>query len=54
MQHLKTHPSVAAAMALGELTISGWMYNIGTGDVSVVEDGQNAFTPVGVGLPAGV
>jgi len=54
MRHLKTHPSVAAAMALGELTISGWMYNIGTGDVSVVEDGQNAFTPVGVGLPAGV
>jgi len=54
MRHLKTHPSVAAAMALGELTISGWMYNIGTGEVSVAEDGQNAFTPVGVGLPAGV
>ena len=54
MQHLKTHPSVAAAMALGELTISGWMYNIGTGEVSVAEDGQNTFTPVGIGIPTGV
>jgi len=54
MQHLKTHPSVAAAMALGDLTISGWMYNIGTGDVSVAEDGQDTFTPVGVGIPTGV
>ena len=54
MRHLKTHPSVAAAMALGDLTISGWMYNIGTGDVSVAEDGQDTFTPVGVGIPTGV
>ena len=54
MQHLKTHPSVAGAMALGELSISGWIYNIGTGDVSVVEDGTQTFTPIGVGLPTGV
>jgi carbonic anhydrase len=54
MQHLKTHPSVAGAMALGNLTISGWIYNIGTGDVSVVEDGKQTFAPVGVELPAGV
>jgi carbonic anhydrase len=54
MQHLKTHPSVAGAMALGELTISGWIYNIGTGEVSIVEDGQQTFTPVGVVAPASV
>ena len=53
MQHLKTHPSVAGAMALGELSISGWIYNIGTGDVSVVEDGKQTFAPVGEGAPAG-
>ncbi len=46
MQHLKTHPSVAGAMALGNLTISGWIYNIGSGDVSVVEDGENKFAPI--------
>jgi carbonic anhydrase len=54
MQHLKTHPSVAGAMAQGELTVSGWIYNIGTGEVSVAEDGEQTFTPVGVGAPAGV
>ncbi len=54
MRHLKTHPSVAAAMARGKLTISGWIYSIGTGEVSVAEEGQNTFTPVGVGMPAGV
>jgi carbonic anhydrase len=46
MQHLKTHPSVAGAMALGELTISGWIYNIGTGEVRVVEDGGREFTQI--------
>ena len=54
MQHLKTHPSVAGAMALGKLSISGWIYNIGTGDVSVVEDGTQTFTPIGLGQPTGV
>lgn len=54
MQHLKTHPSVARAMANGELTISGWIYCIGTGEVYVAEDGQRTFTPIGAELPIGV
>jgi carbonic anhydrase len=54
MQHLKTHPSVAGAMALGKLTVSGWIYNIGTGEVRVVEDGTQTFTPIGEGMPTGV
>jgi carbonic anhydrase len=54
MQHLKTHPSVARAMAQGELTISGWIYCIGTGEVCVAEDGERTFTPIGVELPTGV
>jgi carbonic anhydrase len=44
--HLKTHPSVAGARALGELTISGWFYEIGTGDIRIVEDGDGEFVPV--------
>lgn len=43
MVHLKTHPSVAGALAKNELTISGWVYEIGSGDVRVVEDGQRDF-----------
>ena len=46
MQHLKTHPSVAGAMAHGDLTISGWIYAIGSGHVCVAEDGQRSFEAI--------
>lgn len=46
MTHLRTHPSVAGAMARGELTISGWVYEIGTGEVRVAEEGQRTFVSV--------
>jgi carbonic anhydrase len=46
LQHLKTHPSVAAAMAAGELTVSGWVYDIGKGQVCIAEDGQKVFAPI--------
>jgi carbonic anhydrase len=46
MQHLKTHPSVAGAMALGELTVSGWIYDIGSGHVCVAQDGERGFAPI--------
>ncbi len=52
LAHLKTHPSVAGAMARGELTISGWVYDIGTGVVRIAEDGQRAFVPVTAGAEA--
>ena len=53
MRHLKTHPSVAQAMEHGELTISGWVYCIRTGEVCVAEDGEQTFTPIGTGNPTG-
>ena len=46
MQHLKTHPSVAGAIAVNELTISGWIYDIGKGKVLVAEDGERSFSPI--------
>jgi carbonic anhydrase len=46
MQHLRTHPSVAGAMAREELTISGWIYDIGKGQVRISEDGGRVFVPV--------
>ena len=54
MQHLKTHPSVAGAIARGDLTISGWIYSIGTGEVRIASDGERSFTPIGVETPTGV
>ena len=43
LAHLKTHPSVAGAMARAQLTVSGWIYDIGTGDVRIAEDGSRDF-----------
>ena len=53
MRHLKTHPSVAGAIARGNLTISGWIYSIGTGEVRIAADGEEIFTPIGVESPIG-
>jgi carbonic anhydrase len=46
LQHLKTHPSVAGAMARGDLTVSGWVYDIGTGQVAISEDDRGQFEAV--------
>ena len=46
LTHLKTHPSVAGAMARGQLAISGWVYEIGTGDVRIAMDGSRDFLSV--------
>ena len=47
MAHLRTHPSVAGALASGQLTISGWVYEIATGRVQICEDGSGTFVTVG-------
>jgi carbonic anhydrase len=46
INHLKTHPSVAGALAREALTISGWVYDIGSGGVRIAEDGAREFIPV--------
>jgi carbonic anhydrase len=44
--HMRTHPSVAGALAGGELTMSGWVYDIGSGEVRIAQEGQREFVPV--------
>ena len=46
MGNLRTHPSVAGAMARGELTMSGWVYEIGTGEVRISTGPGHDFAPV--------
>lgn len=46
IQHLKTHPSVATAITLGNLTISGWIYDIASGNVRISENNNPTFTPL--------
>ena len=46
VQHVRTHPSVAGAIARGELTVSGWVYDIAHGDVRICEDAADSFRPL--------
>lgn len=46
LNHLKTHPAVAVAMAKGELTLHGWVYDIADGEVLALNDATGDFEPV--------
>jgi len=46
LQHLKTHPSVAARLAKGDLVLHGWVYDIKTGGVNAFDEGSARFIPV--------
>jgi len=46
LTHLQTHPSVRGAMARNALTISGWIYDIATGDVLIYDAARNGFVSV--------
>lgn len=48
LTHLRTHPSVAARLAQGDLALHGWVYDIKTGEVSAFDEKTNKFTPVDV------
>ncbi len=43
LAHLKTHPSVAREIAQGQLSVSGWVYEIGTGEIRIAENGALPF-----------
>lgn len=46
LNHLKTHPTVAVAIAKGELQLHGWVYDIGAGEVLALNEETDAFEPV--------
>jgi len=46
LQHLKTHPSVVARLAKGDLKLHGWVYDIKTGGVNAYNEKTNKFEPV--------
>ena len=51
LDHLRSHPSVAAALGRGELNLHGWVYHFETGDVTAYDAGGDCFTPL-VGAPS--
>ena len=38
LAHLRTHPAVAARMAAGNLYVHGWVYDIETGEIAVLDE----------------
>ena len=46
LQHIKTHPSVAARLAAGDVQLHGWIYDIKTGDVHAYDEAKRAFVRV--------
>lgn len=46
LQHLRTHPYVAAALAKGTVTLHGWVYDIKTGDVIAWNEDHKRFENV--------
>lgn len=46
LDHLRTHPSVAAALAGGELDLFGWVFDIENGQMLSFDGEQGAFVPM--------
>lgn len=46
IDHLRTHPSVAARLARGDITLHGWVYHIRTGDLDAWDAGRGQFVSI--------
>ena len=46
LQHLKTHPTVAVALAQGAVKLHGWVYDIRTGRVSAWDEVHAVWVPI--------
>jgi carbonic anhydrase len=46
LENLRTHPSVAAAIARGALRLHGWVYKIQSGEVFAYDAAQAQFVPL--------
>ncbi len=46
LQHLRTHPVVAAKLATGQVQLHGWLYNIENGDVLCLDERDHRFVPL--------
>jgi len=51
LEHLRTHPAVAAGLARGKLKLHGWVYKIETGQVFAYDPERGQFVPVAEALP---
>jgi carbonic anhydrase len=47
LDHLRTHPSVAARLRQGSLELHGWLYDIAHGTLAAWEASKSKFLPLG-------
>jgi carbonic anhydrase len=52
LEHVRTHPAVAAALARRTVHLHGWIYRIDTGEVFAYDPGTEQFEPI-AGAPQG-
>lgn len=48
MENLRTHPSIATALAAGNIQIHGWVYKIETGEIFGYQPQKGQFVSIGV------
>lgn len=46
LDHLRTHPAVAAKLGTGEIDMHGWVYDIEHGNVAAYDDTQREFVSI--------
>ncbi|HEU0044825.1 carbonic anhydrase [Sphingomonas sp.] len=51
LSHLRTHPSVAAGIARGEIALHGWFFDIQQGCVLALDGESGRFMPIREGSP---
>jgi len=51
LNNLKTHPSVAAGIARGEISLHGWFFDIGAGKILALDGQTGLFEVVSDGRP---
>ena len=47
LDHLRSHPAVAARLEEGDLRLHGWVYHIGPGTVTMHDQESGTFVPLG-------
>jgi carbonic anhydrase len=53
LENLRSHPSVAARLAEGDLGLHGWVYHIGSGKVTAYVEDSRSFLDAGAGVDDG-
>jgi len=46
LQHLRTHPAVAARLGVDDISLHGWIYHIETGAVTAYDEKTDRFMPI--------